>query len=87
MAVAVLKRHKPKIVAITGSVGKTSTKAAVFTVLSSKYYVRENQKNYNNEIGIPLTIIGNESGGKNILKWIWIAIKWFFVLKKMNRLG
>ena len=80
MAVAILKRHKPKIVAITGSVGKTSTKAAVFTVLSAKYYVRENQKNYNNEIGIPLTIIGNESGGKNILKWIWIAIKWFFVL-------
>jgi len=80
MAVAVLKRHKPKIIAITGSVGKTSTRAAVFAVLSARYYVRENQKNYNNEIGIPLTIIGSESGGKNILKWIWISIKWFFIL-------
>ena len=48
MAVAVLKRHKPKIVAITGSVGKTSTKTAVFQVLSAKFAVRENQKNYNN---------------------------------------
>ena len=80
MAVAILKRHKPKIIAITGSVGKTSTKAAVFAVLSSKYYVRENQKNYNNEIGIPLAIIGAESGGKNIIKWAWIAIKCFFVI-------
>ena len=44
MAIVVLKRHKPKIVAITGSVGKTSTRAAIFAVLSSKYHVRENQK-------------------------------------------
>jgi UDP-N-acetylmuramoyl-tripeptide--D-alanyl-D-alanine ligase len=80
MAVAVLRRHKPKIVAITGSVGKTSTKAAVFTVLSSKFNVRENQKNYNNEIGIPLTVIGAESGGKNIFKWLWIFSKWLFVI-------
>lgn len=80
MAVVVLKRHKPKIVAITGSVGKTSTKAAVFTVLASKYVVRENQKNYNNEIGIPLTIIGADSGGRNIFKWLWIFFKWLFVI-------
>ena len=80
MAVIVLKRHKPKIVAITGSVGKTSTKAAVFTVLASKYVVRENQKNYNNEIGIPLTIIGADSGGRNIFKWLWVFIKWLFVV-------
>ena len=80
MAVVVLKRHKPKIVAITGSVGKSSTKAAVFAVLSSKFYVRENQKNYNNEIGIPLTIIGADSGGRNIFKWLWIFFKWILVI-------
>lgn len=80
MAAAVLFRHKPKIVAITGSVGKTSTKAAVFTVLSSKFFVRENEKNYNNELGIPLTIIGAGSGGSNIFKWIWVFLKWIFVL-------
>ncbi len=80
MAVVVLKRHKPKIVAITGSVGKTSTKAAVFEVLSSKFEVRENQKNYNNEIGIPLTIIGAESGGRNIFKWLGVFLKWFFTV-------
>ena len=80
MAVVVLKRHKPKIVAITGSVGKTSTKAAVFGVLAAKFEVRENQKNYNNEIGIPLTIIGVESGGRNFFKWLWIFFKWLIVI-------
>ncbi|MEI7891401.1 MAG: UDP-N-acetylmuramoyl-tripeptide--D-alanyl-D-alanine ligase [bacterium] len=80
MAKVVLKVHEPKIVAITGSVGKTSTKAAVFAVLSEKFYVRENQKNYNNEIGIPLTIIGVDSGGKNIFKWLWIFCKWIMVI-------
>lgn len=80
MAIAVLWRHKPKIVAITGSVGKTSTKAAVFEVLSSQFDVRENQKNYNNEIGIPLTIIGAHSGGRNPFKWLWVFVKWILVI-------
>jgi UDP-N-acetylmuramoyl-tripeptide--D-alanyl-D-alanine ligase len=80
MAVAVLRRHKPKIVAITGSVGKTSAREAVFAVLSSKYKVRQNLKNYNNEIGIPLTVIGTESGNKNLLKWVWVFFKWILVL-------
>lgn len=80
MAKAVLLRHKPKIIGITGSVGKTSAKSAVFAVLSSKFDVRENQKNYNNEIGIPLTIIGAESGGKNIFLWFWVFWKWIFTL-------
>lgn len=84
MAKAVLARHNPKIVAITGSVGKTSAKAAVFAVLSSKFETRENQKNYNNEIGIPLTIIGAESGGRNIFKWIFVFIKWIVVLVRSN---
>lgn len=77
LARTVLARRRPVIVAITGSVGKTSTKVAVSRVLSAKFEVRENQKNYNNEIGIPLTIIGAESGGKNLFKWIKVFLKWF----------
>lgn len=80
MAKTILKRHKPRIVAITGSVGKTSAKTAIFEVLSSKFSVRENQKNYNNEIGIPLTIIGAESGERNILRWLWVFLKWLWTL-------
>ncbi len=80
MAVAVLKKYKPTIVGITGSVGKTSTKEAIFLVLCSRFRVRENEKNYNNEIGIPLTIVGAESGNKSILKWLKVFLKWLAIV-------
>lgn len=71
----ILKKYQPDVVGITGSIGKTSCKEAIFTVLSSEFRTRKNGKNYNNEIGLPLTIIGVESGGKNILKWLGIFLK------------
>lgn len=45
-----------KVVGITGSVGKTSTKEVIASVLSQKYSVLKTEGNYNNEIGLPLTI-------------------------------
>lgn len=45
-----------KVVGITGSVGKTSTKEMIASVLSGKYCVHKTKGNYNNEIGLPLTI-------------------------------
>lgn len=45
-----------KVVGITGSVGKTSTKEMVASVLSQKYNVLKTDGNFNNEIGVPLTI-------------------------------
>ena len=45
------------VVAITGSVGKTSTKDMVASCLSQKYKVLKTQGNYNNEIGLPLTVL------------------------------
>ena len=45
------------IVAITGSVGKTSTKDTIAGVLSSKYRVLKTEGNLNNEIGVPFTIL------------------------------
>lgn len=71
----ILWRQRPRVVGITGTVGKTSAKEAVYSVLSTKYKTRKNIKNYNNEIGVPLTIIGSETGGKNPFKWLWIFIK------------
>ncbi len=68
----IIQKYKPQIIGITGSIGKTSTKEAVFTVLSAKYKIRENIKNYNNEIGVPLTFIGCESAGKNPFKWLGV---------------
>ncbi|MBX4191840.1 MAG: hypothetical protein KW804_03510, partial [Candidatus Doudnabacteria bacterium] len=75
-----LWRYRPKIVAITGSVGKTSTKDAIATVLAVKYSVRATLGNYNNEIGVPLTIINEETAGKNGLLWAWVFLKAFLKL-------
>lgn len=46
-----------KVVGITGSVGKTSTKEFISSVLAQKYKVLKTEGNYNNEIGLPLTIL------------------------------
>ena len=45
-----------KVVGITGSVGKTSTKEMIASVLKEKYRVHKTAGNFNNEIGLPLTI-------------------------------
>ena len=45
-----------KVVGITGSVGKTSTKEMIASVLSEKYNVLKTEGNFNNEIGLPLTV-------------------------------
>ena len=45
-----------KVIGITGSVGKTSTKELIASVLAQKYHVLKTEGNYNNEIGLPLTI-------------------------------
>ena len=46
-----------KVVGITGSAGKTSTKEFVASVLSKGYRVHKTEGNYNNEIGLPLTVL------------------------------
>lgn len=77
----VLWKYKPKIVAITGSVGKTSTKDAVYAVFSKIAYVRKSEKSFNSEIGLPLTILGIPNGWnnpfvwlKNIFKGLWLVV-------------
>lgn len=46
-----------KVVGITGSVGKTSTKEVIASTLAQKYNVLKTEGNFNNEIGLPLTIL------------------------------
>ena len=72
LARRILAKYRPRVIGITGSVGKTSTKEAVYAVLAPYFRVRRNIKNYNNEICLPLTIIGAEVGGKSIFKWFGI---------------
>jgi len=58
-AIAEIYRQKLNIpvVGITGSVGKTSTKEYIAGVLAQKYNVLKTDGNYNNEIGVPLTLL------------------------------
>lgn len=62
LATFYLKKINPKVAAITGSNGKTTTKDMTAAVLSTHYKTYKTQGNYNNEIGLPYTILSmNES--------------------------
>ncbi len=77
LAKIILWRHRPRVVAVTGSVGKTSAKEAIYQVLRRYFKTRRNIKNYNNEIGAPLTILGSETGGRSAWLWLKILLKAF----------
>ncbi|MBI4598587.1 UDP-N-acetylmuramoyl-tripeptide--D-alanyl-D-alanine ligase [Candidatus Uhrbacteria bacterium] len=67
-----LRKHEPRIVAVTGSVGKTSTTQAVALALQPKFRVRTAPQSYNNEFGVPLAILGVKSPGKSVMGWFKI---------------
>lgn len=68
-AILIIKKYKPQIIAVTGSVGKTSTKDAIFAVVSGSFSVRKSEKSFNSDIGIPLTILGCQNAWFNPIKW------------------
>ncbi len=59
-----LHTHFPKLrkIAVTGSVGKTSTKDMIAHVLSGKWKTCKTPMNFNNEIGLPMTLLGLNEG-------------------------
>ena len=76
-----LWKFKPVIIGITGSVGKTSTKEAITTVLQDRFIVRASSGNYNNEFGLPFTVLNQDSPGKNPFAWAWLIITSLWMLK------
>jgi len=82
---AILKKYNPKIIAVTGSVGKTSTKDAIYSVISKSFYVRKSDKSFNSDIGVPLTILGCNNAWSNPLKWlqnIWQGLSYIIYNKR-----
>jgi UDP-N-acetylmuramoyl-tripeptide--D-alanyl-D-alanine ligase len=68
-----LARERPQVIAVTGSVGKSSTKQATLAVLGAKFAVRGTPGNFNTEIGLPLTVLGLPGGGSSCFVWFRIA--------------
>ncbi|MBU1039342.1 UDP-N-acetylmuramoyl-tripeptide--D-alanyl-D-alanine ligase [Patescibacteria group bacterium] len=77
LAKLTLYRYRPVIIGITGSVGKTSVKQAVADLIStSGRTVWHSQKNLNNEIGLPLTVLlAKDSAYRNLGLWLVIFTK------------
>ncbi|HSE61944.1 MAG TPA: UDP-N-acetylmuramoyl-tripeptide--D-alanyl-D-alanine ligase [Candidatus Saccharimonadales bacterium] len=67
-----LAKAKPQIVAVTGSVGKTSTKLNIATVLSQKYKVLAHYGSYNTHIAVPMAIFDMQLplSLKNPVSWV-----------------
>jgi len=66
-----LRRKNPTIIAIAGSVGKTSTKDAIYAAIKDSVPARKSQKSFNSELGVPLTILGLQTGWDSPLHWLW----------------
>lgn len=79
-AILVLKRFKPRIIGVAGSVGKTSTKDAIYSALKDFVVIRKNKKSFNSEIGVPLTILGLETAWNNPFEWLKNTYRGFKVL-------
>ena len=74
-AMAVLKKHKPFIIGVTGNLGKTSTKDSIYAVMKDRFDVRRSEKSMNSEFGVPLTILGEKSAWNNPFKWLMIIAR------------
>ena len=74
-----------KVVGITGSVGKTSTKEMIASVLAQKYNTHKTQGNFNNEFGLPLTVFEmNETHEVSVLE---MGINHFGEMRKLSRVA
>ncbi len=73
-AAKLLQKNKPKVVAVVGSAGKTSTKLAIAAVLEEKYRVLTHYSNYNTPIGLPMSLFDLHIPPKvhSIAAWIGV---------------
>ncbi|MBU1017769.1 UDP-N-acetylmuramoyl-tripeptide--D-alanyl-D-alanine ligase [Patescibacteria group bacterium] len=72
-----LKKHRVQVIAITGSIGKTSTKEAIAHLLKKQFKVYSSPKGFNTEVGISLAILQEEQSGFSS------PVAWFKILKRV----
>ena len=70
LTLGIINKYQPKIIAVTGSTGKTSAKNAIYTVLSAFYNTRKSEENLNTEFGLPLAFIGGINAKNSFTKWL-----------------
>ncbi len=81
----VLFLKQPKIIAITGTVGKTTTKEILYAGLQDSFYnVRKSSKGFNSDIGVLLTILDLETYNAVVGEWFKNIIKGFCVIFDKN---
>lgn len=67
LAKKTLESYPARVIAITGSAGKTTTKGFLAQLLSSKYRVAATPGNYNSQLGLPLTILNHIAGNEEMI--------------------
>jgi UDP-N-acetylmuramoyl-tripeptide--D-alanyl-D-alanine ligase len=78
-----LRKSHTQVIAITGSVGKTSTKEATLKVLEERFSVYSGSKSFNTELGLGLAVLQeDESGFSSVSAWLRILHRVFFKPKK-----
>lgn len=61
------RKFNPRIIGITGSVGKSTTKELVWAVLSTRFETLKSAGNFNNEIGLPLTLLNLKASHERVV--------------------
>ena len=67
MAACWRDKHTPRVVGVTGSLGKTTTKEMIYGVVSQRFRTLKSEGNYNSEIGLPLTLLKLEPSHQRVV--------------------
>ena len=79
-----IRKYNPYIIAVTGSVGKTSTKEAIVSLLSNNFNVRGSSGNLNTEFGAPLVFLKEDKAAESFKEWIEIIGRGVLLLFSKN---